>query len=49
MEVYSFRREILIGETLRDRVLDMAEDVIDGQLSIYCLRTSTPRNGTIRA
>ena len=36
LEIYSFRREILTGETLRDRVLDMAEDHIDGLLSIYC-------------
>jgi preprotein translocase subunit SecA len=42
LEIYSFRREILIGETLRDRVLDMAEDVIDGQLSIYCPEDKHP-------
>jgi preprotein translocase subunit SecA len=35
-EIYSFRREILTSESLRDRVLDMAEDSIGGMLDLYC-------------
>ena len=42
LEIYSFRREILIGETLRERVLDMGEDAIDGLLSIYCPEDKHP-------
>jgi preprotein translocase subunit SecA len=35
-EVYSFRREILQGSNLKDRLFDMVEDVIDELLVIYC-------------
>ncbi len=35
-EVYSFRKEILQGIKLRDRLFDMIEDVIDELLLIYC-------------
>jgi len=35
-EIYSFRKEILKGENLTDRIMDMLEDVIDELLSIYC-------------
>jgi preprotein translocase subunit SecA len=35
-EIYSFRREILKGENLRERIFDMAGDTIDELLSIYC-------------
>ncbi|MBM4145463.1 MAG: preprotein translocase subunit SecA [Nitrospira sp.] len=35
-EIYSFRKEILKGQNLTDRIMDMLEDVIDELLSIYC-------------
>jgi preprotein translocase subunit SecA len=35
-EVYSFRKEILQGVNLRDRLFDMIEEVIDELLLIYC-------------
>lgn len=35
-EIYSFRRGILKGQNLTDRILDMLEYVIDELLSIYC-------------
>jgi preprotein translocase subunit SecA len=36
IEIYSFRREILKGENLKDRVFDMLEESIDELMSIYC-------------
>jgi preprotein translocase subunit SecA len=35
-EVYSFRKEILQGVNLKERLFDMVEDVIDELLLIYC-------------
>lgn len=35
-EVYAFRREILQGSNLKDRLFDMVENVIDELLVIYC-------------
>jgi len=35
-EIYSFRKEILQGENLKDRVMSMMEEVIDELLFIYC-------------
>ncbi|MFZ3138286.1 MAG: preprotein translocase subunit SecA [Thermodesulfovibrionales bacterium] len=35
-EIYSFRKEILKGQNLTDRIMDMLENVIDELLSIYC-------------
>ncbi|MEK6672187.1 MAG: preprotein translocase subunit SecA [Nitrospirota bacterium] len=35
-EIYSFRREILQGEGLKDRMLDMTYDMVDELLEIYC-------------
>jgi preprotein translocase subunit SecA len=35
-EIYAFRRELLQGENLNDRVLSMMDDVLDELLSIYC-------------
>ncbi|HDK82409.1 MAG TPA: preprotein translocase subunit SecA, partial [Nitrospirae bacterium] len=36
IEIYSFRREILTGEGLKGKVLEMAMDALDELLSIYC-------------
>ncbi|UCH82397.1 MAG: preprotein translocase subunit SecA [Nitrospiraceae bacterium] len=35
-EIYSFRKEILTAESLKERILDMAEESIDDLLNIYC-------------
>ena len=35
-EIYSFRREILQGEGLKERLFEMAEDTVEGQLPVYC-------------
>ncbi len=35
-EIYAFRREILQGDNLRDRVISMTEDTVDDSLSLYC-------------
>jgi preprotein translocase subunit SecA len=35
-EIYSFRREILAGEGLKEKVLKIAEELLDEFLSIYC-------------
>ncbi len=41
-EIYSFRREILTSDNLRDRLLEMAENVLDDTLSIYCPENKHP-------
>ena len=35
-EIYSFRKEILQGENLKDRILEMADEVVEESLVIYC-------------
>jgi preprotein translocase subunit SecA len=35
-EIYSFRKEILEGENLKDRIYSMIDEVTDELLSIYC-------------
>jgi preprotein translocase subunit SecA len=35
-EIYGFRREILQGEALKERIFDLIENVADELLSIYC-------------
>jgi preprotein translocase subunit SecA len=35
-EIYAFRREILQGEGLRERIMEMAEDEVDELLLMYC-------------
>ncbi|MGC2064012.1 MAG: preprotein translocase subunit SecA [Thermodesulfovibrionales bacterium] len=35
-EIYAFRRDVLQGEDLRERVTSMTEDIIDDFLSLYC-------------
>ncbi len=42
IEIYSFRREILTGEGLKERVFEMMDDVIDELLSIYCPEDKHP-------
>ena len=35
-EIYSFRKEILLGESLKPKVLDMIEDIVDDFIFVYC-------------
>ncbi|TNF55496.1 preprotein translocase subunit SecA [bacterium] len=35
-EIYSFRRDILTEQDLKDRILKMADDVIRENISVYC-------------
>ncbi|HMK55817.1 MAG TPA: preprotein translocase subunit SecA, partial [Dissulfurispiraceae bacterium] len=35
-EIYSFRKEILLGESLKPKVFDIIEDVVDEFLFVYC-------------
>jgi preprotein translocase subunit SecA len=46
-EIYSFRREILSGEGLKEKVLEMAEDVLDEILFIYCPEDKHPEEWDI--
>lgn len=41
-EIYSFRREILAGEGLKERVLKMAEDIVGDILFMYCPEDKHP-------
>jgi len=35
-EIYSFRRDILVGESLKSRILELSEDITDELLYAYC-------------
>ncbi len=35
-EIYNFRRDILTGDGLKERLLEMIEDAVDDLLDIYC-------------
>jgi preprotein translocase subunit SecA len=35
-EIYSFRKEILQGESLKERIFDMVDEVVDELVMIYC-------------
>jgi preprotein translocase subunit SecA len=35
-EIYSFRREILTADSLKERIIEMAEESLDEILNIYC-------------
>lgn len=48
-EIYSFRREILASENLRDRIFEMAENVLDDILSIHCPDDSHPEEWDIKS
>jgi preprotein translocase subunit SecA len=41
-EIYSFRREILTNDNLKDRLLEMTETVLDDLLAIYCPEDKHP-------
>ncbi|HEB01746.1 MAG TPA: preprotein translocase subunit SecA, partial [Nitrospirae bacterium] len=35
-EIYAYRRDILSGESHKERILEMAEDVVDDLMAVYC-------------
>ncbi len=35
-EIYAFRREILQGDNLRTRVIDMTDEIVDELMDLYC-------------
>ena len=41
-EIYSFRREILASDNLKDRIMEMTENVLDDILSIHCPEDKHP-------
>jgi preprotein translocase subunit SecA len=41
-EIYAFRKEILEGESLKERIFSMIDDVIDEVLDIYCPEDKAP-------
>ncbi|MCK5505883.1 MAG: preprotein translocase subunit SecA, partial [Thermodesulfovibrionia bacterium] len=46
-EIYVFRREILTGDNLKEKILKMAEEVLEGLLSIYCPEDKHPEEWDI--
>lgn len=48
IEIYSFRREILQGEGLKDRIYSMVEDSVDELLSIYCPEEKHPEEWNLK-
>jgi preprotein translocase subunit SecA len=47
-EIYSFRREILRGEGLRKKILEMAENVLYEMLFVYCPEDKHPEEWDIK-
>ncbi|MCI4626551.1 MAG: preprotein translocase subunit SecA [Candidatus Magnetoovum sp. WYHC-5] len=43
-EIYSYRKEILGTDSLKERVLDMATDAVDDALSVHCPESSYAEN-----
>ncbi len=41
-EIYSFRREVLHGDSLKDRIFEMSETEIDELLSVFCPEDKFP-------
>ena len=48
-EIYSFRREILTAETLKDRISEMMENVLDDILAIHCPEDKHPEEWDMKA
>ncbi|MEW6571147.1 MAG: preprotein translocase subunit SecA [Nitrospirota bacterium] len=47
-EIYSFRKEILQGENLKDRLLGMMEEIIEELLTIYCPEDKHPEEWNVK-
>lgn len=48
IEIYSFRREILQGEGLKDRIFSLIEDTVDELLFIYCPEDKHPEEWNVK-
>jgi len=48
-EIYSFRREILTSDNLKDNILEMEENVLDNILAIYCPEDKHPEEWDMKA
>lgn len=48
-EIYSFRKEILEGKNLKDRIYSMVEETIDELLSIYCPEERHPEEWDMKS
>ncbi|MBI4688880.1 MAG: preprotein translocase subunit SecA [Nitrospirae bacterium] len=48
IEIYSFRREILHGEGLKDRIYSMIEDTVEELLFIYCPAEKHPEEWNMK-
>jgi preprotein translocase subunit SecA len=48
-EIYSFRREILTSDNLKERIIEMEENVLDELLSIYCPEDKHPEEWDTKA
>jgi preprotein translocase subunit SecA len=48
-EIYSFRREILTSDSLRDRISEMTENVLDDILAIHCPEDKHPEEWNIKS
>lgn len=47
-EIYSFRREILAGDGLKGKILEMAQDVLNEILYVYCPEDKHPEEWDIK-
>ncbi len=47
-EIYSFRREILSDDNHKDKILEMAENVLDDIISVYCPENQHPEEWNIK-
>ena len=48
-EIYSFRREILTSEDLKERIYDMMESLLDDLLSIHCPEDKHPEEWDLKS
>ncbi|MBC8412404.1 MAG: preprotein translocase subunit SecA [Nitrospira sp.] len=48
-EIYSFRREILTSDNLKDQSLEMAENLLDDLLAIHCPENKHPEDWDTKA
>ncbi|MEW6410323.1 MAG: preprotein translocase subunit SecA [Nitrospirota bacterium] len=48
MEVYAYRKDVLAGEKLKEKIFDMVDDLLDEILSIYCPEDVHPEEWDIQ-
>ena len=47
-EIYAYRKEILKGANIKDKILSMSDDIIDEIISIYCVEDKTIEDWDIK-